>query len=346
MKLLIVIVNYNGRGITADCLDSIAPIIGEVPDTHVGLCDNGSAGEDAAQLADLLRERGYDAWCQLTAISPNLGFTGGNNAIIRPFFPSPQPPDYVLLLNNDTLVHPGAFKHLVDFMDANPSAGCAGSRLEDPDGTPQVSAFRFFNLLNEFQGASRLGPIYRVFKRFAVGMPIPQSNQQVDWVAGASLIIRRSVIEKIGTLDDAFYTYFDDIDYCRSAKEAGFPTWYVPASRVVHLVGQTTGITHAQGKKAKAKRRADYWFQARHRYWLKHHGKLKTAMADAAFLSGLALCRLRSVLGGPDHNLPDRFFRDFLSKSVFVRGFAMPHVTNPDTGGPNPTTPTVVGVKR
>ncbi len=385
MKLLVVIVNYNGFGLTADCLDAIAPLIDEVPDTHVGLCDNGSAPptlagdpSDAERLAAFIDQRGYGDWCSLTAITPNLGFTGGNNAIIRQHFPpkpsderseSPDPPDYVLLLNNDTLVYPGAFKALVDFMDdpenIKKKIGCAGSRLEDrpvpraeeprdeasdQPGNPQVSAFRFFNLLNEFQGATKLGPLYRLFKSNAVGMDIPPHNAPADWVAGASMIIRREVIEQVGALDDGYYTYFDDIDYCHSAKKAGWSTWYVPASRVVHLVGQTTGVTHANtddaAKQQKAaKPRADYWFQARHRYWLKHHGKLTAALADLALIAGTAICRLRAVFGGDDHGLPARFLRDCIKKSVFVVGFQTPHVVNPATGTPNPTTPNVVEIE-
>ncbi len=360
MKLLVVLVNYHGYALTADCLDSVAAIIDEVPGTRVGLCDNGSGRGEAGRLAAFIQQRGYERWCTLTAIDPNLGFTGGNNAVIRPALQSADPPDYVLLLNNDTLVYPGAFKTLVDFMDRTPHVGCAGSRLEDRPtrdgdgndvaGAPQVSAFRFFDLVNEFQGATHLGPVYRLLRRFAVGMDIPTQNTEADWVAGASLIIRREVMEKIGPLDDGYYTYFDDIDFCRSAKHAGWPTWYVPASRVVHLVGQTTGITTAQTdeaakRKKTAKPRADYWFQARHRYWLKHHGKPATALADLALIAGTAVYRVTRLLSRRDHGVPARFLRDCIAKSVFVRGFRTPHVTNPATGGPNPATPNVVNAE-
>ncbi|MEM1445447.1 MAG: glycosyltransferase family 2 protein [Planctomycetota bacterium] len=375
MKLLVVLVNYNGYPLTADCLDAIAPIVEEVPNTHIGLCDNGSKPGEAQRLAEFIEQRGYGDWCTLTAIDPNLGFCGGNNAVIRPAMAGEHPagvPDYVLLLNNDTLPYPGAFRALVEFMDdpSNAHIGCAGSQLEDlpathatpsdwlnnagrdaKPGNVQVSAFRFFNLRNEFQGASHLGPIYRLLRSQAVGMPIPAGNTKVDWVAGASLIIRREVLEKVGPLDDAYYTYFDDIDYCHSAKKAGYETWYVPASRVVHLVGQTTGVTHASTDaaakaKKKSKPRAAYWFQARHRYWLKHEGKLRALLADVALLAGTALCRLAAPLTRKDHGVPARFFRDTLKTSVLFTGFQTPHVVNPDTGTPNPTSPNVIDPKR
>ena len=103
----------------------------------------------------------------------------------------------------------------------------------------------------------------------------------MDWVAFTSMIIRREVIEAIGPLDEGLYTYFDDIDYCLNAKRAGWQTWFVPESNVIHLDGASTGITEKN-----LKRRPEYWFQARRRFFLKNHGALYTALADAAFLSG------------------------------------------------------------
>ncbi len=94
----------------------------------------------------------------------------------------------------------------------------------------------------------------------------------MDWVPGASMIIRREVIEAIGPLDEGLYTYFDDIDYCLNAKRAGWQTWYVPESRVMHLKVRRPGLRNKQ-----LKRRPEYWFQARRRFFLKNYGALYTA---------------------------------------------------------------------
>lgn len=130
-----------------------------MPGTHVAVCENGTEDNSAERIQKAITDNGWGSWCTLTAINPNLGFTGGNNVIIRPALQTADAPEYVLLLNADTVVRPNAFKALVDFMDQHPKAGIAGSRLEDPDGTPQCSAFRFQSPISEFEAGLRLGVV-------------------------------------------------------------------------------------------------------------------------------------------------------------------------------------------
>src|SRR5262245_36107429 len=137
MKLLVVILNYRVTDLTIDCLRSIAPEVHRVPGMKVAVCENGTGGDAEERLREAIRTNGWSPWVELTAIHPNRGFTGGNNVIIRKALASSDPPDYFLLLNADTLVHPGAFDALVRFMDSHPRAGVAGSRLEWPDGGVQ-----------------------------------------------------------------------------------------------------------------------------------------------------------------------------------------------------------------
>ena len=150
MKLLVVILNYRVTDLTIDCLRSIEPEIPSVPGMKVAVCENGTGGDAEQRLRDAIAANGWAAWAELTAITPNRGFTGGNNFIIRKALASSDPPEYFLLLNADTLAHPGAFEALVRFMDSHPQAGVAGSRVEWPDGTPQGSPFRFQSIATEF----------------------------------------------------------------------------------------------------------------------------------------------------------------------------------------------------
>ena len=112
----------------------------------------------------MIDREGWREWVTLQAIHPNLGFTGGNNVILRPALASPDPPDYFHLLNADTLVRPHALDTMIEFLDAHPRVGIAGSRLENPDGTPQRSAFRFQTPLSEFERSIRLGIVSKLLE--------------------------------------------------------------------------------------------------------------------------------------------------------------------------------------
>lgn len=137
MKLLVIILNYRVTDLTIDCLRSLVQEVPRVPGTKVAVCENGTGGDAEQRLREAISANGWAPWAELTAISPNRGFTGGNNVIIRKWLGTADCPDYFLLLNADTLVQPGACEVLVRFMDRHPEVGIAGSRLEWPDGAPQ-----------------------------------------------------------------------------------------------------------------------------------------------------------------------------------------------------------------
>ena len=324
MKLLVVILNYRVTDLTIDCLRSLVPEIPRVPGMKVAVCENGTGGDAEQRLREVISGNGWEPWVELTAISPNRGFTGGNNVIIRKWLASSQCPDYFLLLNADTLVRPGAFETLVRFMDGHPEVGIAGSHLEWPDGVPQGSPFRFPGIATELDRGLRLGIVSKLISRWSILHPKSENACQVDWVGGTSMIIRREVIEAIGPLDEGLYTYFDDVDYCLNAKRAGWQTWFVPESRIIHLEGSSTGI-----KEKNLKRRPEYWFQARRRFFLKNHGALYAALVDAAFLSGFAFWRLRRRIQGKPETDPSHTLIDSFRNSVFMTGFKVREVENP-----------------
>jgi N-acetylglucosaminyl-diphospho-decaprenol L-rhamnosyltransferase len=326
MKLLVAIVSYRVTELTIDCLRSLSGEIGRVPGTRVALCENGTGDEAADQLRRSIVENGWDSWVDLTVIHPNRGFTGGNNAVIRPALDSDDPPEYVLLLNSDTTVQEHALDALVSFMDAHPAAGIAGSMLISPEGTVETTPFRFPGIASELDRGLRLGVVSRLLAPWSLGLPKQGGRPfRGGWVSGASLILRRAVLEQVGLLDEGLYTYFDDCDICLRAARAGWETWYVPESRVIHLGGATTGLS---GKRAP-KRLPDYWYQARRRYFLKNHGAWYTAIADAAFIFGYAAWRLRLRIQRKPDTDPPHMLIDSIRHSVFCAGPKVPVVENP-----------------
>ncbi|MEO1235998.1 MAG: glycosyltransferase family 2 protein [Planctomycetota bacterium] len=316
-----VIVNYRTPDLTADCLASLEPEVAAHPGTAVTVVEGGSADDSADRLRDAIDRHGWSPWATLDVRDTNAGFAGGNNAAIVPALAEDPPPDFVLLLNPDTVVRPGAIGALLRFMHEHPDVGLAGSRLEDPDGTAQNSAFRFPSVLSNFEGAVRFGPVTRLLKNHVVAPPARDEPHRTGWLAGASLLVRRDVFDRVGPLDDNYFMYFEETDFCLAAARAGFEAWYVPDSRVVHLVGAASGVTAKNTTARPAKRRPAYWFESRKRYFVKNHGRLAAAAADAAFILGFALHRLRVKLTRRPDTDPEKLLSDFVRHSVFARGF-------------------------
>jgi GT2 family glycosyltransferase len=154
--------------------------------------------------------------------------------------------------------------------------------------------------------------------------PKPAAPASVDWVPGTCMILRRTMLDEIGLLDDGLYTYFDDIDICLRAKRAGWETWFVPESRVVHLEGMSTGIVARV-----IKRRPAYWFQARRRCYLRNYGAFRTALTDATYIVSFALGKLRRRIQGKPDLDPPQMLGDFIRNSVFCTGFEVREVENP-----------------
>ncbi len=324
MKLLVVILNYRVTDLTIACLRSLAGRIERVPRSRVVVCENGTGGDAPERLRRAIDENGWGGWADLTVVYPNRGFTGGNNLVIQAAMASEDPPEYVLLLNADTIVEDRALEALVDFMDGHPRAGIAGSMLLSPDGAVQASPFRFMTVASELDHGLRLGVVSKVLSRWAVVPPTPQAASVVEWVSGASMLLRSAMLEEIGLLDEGLYTYFDDIDICLRARRAGWETWFVPESRIVHLEGASTGIANRV-----VKRRPDYWFQARRRFFLKNHGPFYTALADAAFIGGYAAWRVRRRIQRKPDTDPPHMLLDAVRHSVFRTGFDVTEVENP-----------------
>lgn len=317
MNLLIVIVNYRTAGLTADCLRSLADEVNRLDGVRVVVTDNQSGDDSPAKTRHAIDENHWNGWASLMPLARNGGFAYGNNEAIRPALASDNPPDFVLLLNPDTVIRPGAVTELIEFMQHNPAAGIAGSRLEDPDGTPQRSAFRFHCIRSELDDGLRLGFVSKMLRNRCVAPPVRGDTHRTDWVAGASMIVRREVFNDIGLMDEGYFMYYEEVDFCLRAHRAGWDCWYVPASRVVHLVGQASGVTV---QNTKPKRRPGYWFDSRRRYFLKNHGRFYTTLADAVWAMSFATFRVRQFIQRKPDTDPPKLLYDFLRHSTVLKG--------------------------
>jgi len=302
VRVLVVIVNYRSARLVVDCLDSLAGERDCDKTLTAVVVENDSQDDSADVLRTAIDERGYGDWVELRVMPRNGGFAYGVNAGVQPALTGDDPPAAFLLLNPDTYVRPGAIQALVDALDADPAVGMVGSRIEDPDGTPQHSRFRFPNVGNELDTGLSLGIVHRLLGDRVTCPPIVDEPHDIDWLSGASMLVRREVFEQVGPFDEEYFLYFEELDFFRRADALGIRSRYVPASRVVHLVGQSTGVTV---RDRRPNRTPSYWFASRRRYYRKHHSRPYKLLADAAFMLGRAghhvirTLRLRRDTGPP-----------------------------------------------
>lgn len=284
---------------------------------HVELVDNASPDDSFDVLDSFLRESGFESWVHLTRAPRNGGFSYGNNIgieLARKALPNAK---YLLLLNPDIVVQHLAFLPMIDFLDRNPNVGIVGSRLEELDGMPQISAFRFPTFWSEVDAGLRFGFVSNLLSKHLVAPPVRTESHRTDWVAGASMLVRTDVLDDVGLLDEHFFMYYEEVDFCRRAALAGWECWYVPESRVVHLVGQASGINSAD---KKPKQRPSYVHESRRRYFQKHHGRLYAILADLAWLTSYPLWRLRRFIQRKPDTDPPQLWWDTLRHSSLFHG--------------------------
>lgn len=319
MKVLVVVLNYRTPKLVVRCLETLEQEVGRVGSVRVVVTDNDSGDGSVELIGSAIEANGWD-WCTLMPLPHNGGFCVGNNAGIRPYLDTDHAPEYVMLLNPDAYVREGAIATLLEFMEARPEVGVAGSRLEDESGAQAQSAFRFPSPVSEFLEGFKLGVLTKLLNDRQLLYDLGDEPMAVDWVCGGAMMIRNQVFDEIGLLDEGYFLYFDDVDFCFRARQAGWDVYYVPTSVVVHLEGQATGIAHEREEK---QRYPDYYFYSRRRFFVKNRGKLDALLADSAFFGGYTIFRIRRVLQRKRYEEPPHFWRDFVRNSTFAKGFKL-----------------------
>jgi len=277
----IIIVSYNTREVLEHCLRSITDA---APGVETVVADNGSTDG----TPDLVREQFPQV--KLVANRRNLGFAGGCNAGA-----AAATGRHLLFLNSDCRMEPGSVEQLSTFLDNTPGAAAAAGRLVDPDGGTQegfnVRRLPTFSsiaadllLLHRLLPANRLSADYRM-----AGFEYDQAIE-VEQPAGACLMIRREVFDKLGGFDEAFYpAWFEDVDLCRRMKDLGAPIYFAPAARFEHLGGATM-------RRLDFRRFTRIYYRNQSVYLKKHFGLLPRLFLHVAIVAGMSLRALLVLL--------------------------------------------------
>ncbi len=303
--VLTVLLNWRTAEMTLRAADAAERAMEGIEGSIV-IVDNDSGDGSFETMSAALRDRSR---FRVVQSGRNGGFGAGNNVGIRLGLADCRRPDYVYILNSDAFPAPDAIRLLLEYLQTHPKVGMAGSYIHGPDGEPHTTCFRFPSIASEFEGAARTGPISRLLANRAVAIGVPEATGPVDWLAGASMMMREEVVRTVGIFDETFFLYFEETDLCRRAAEAGWPTHFVRESRVEHIGSVSTGMK-------TWKRVPSYWFDSRWHYFRKRGGTLRAVAATLSHLAGGLVLRVRRLVnpripGGPPH-----FLRDLLTHAV------------------------------
>ena len=307
-KVLTVILNYRTAELAVEAaegaLREMAGLAGEIV-----IVDNASPDGSFEYLQAASAERGWAEGGRIHVVSAgrNGGFGAGNNFAIRAGLSTGDKPDYVYLLNPDAVPEPGAIRALVDHFETHPRIGVLGSLILTPDGNPAYGAFRFPTIVREFEDAARTAVFSRVLERGRETSPIALEPREVDWVSGSSMMFRRAMLDEVGLFDERFFLYFEETDLCLRCKRAGWEIWSLPASRVVHIGGASTGNYSWE-------RMPSYWFDSRWYYFRKNYGLAYTVAVTLSLLAGEVAWQARRLVNpkAERYRNTHRFGRDLL----------------------------------
>lgn len=226
MKLSVIILNYKSVGMVRQCVRGL--LEAKLQCTYEIIVVDNDSGDDCIEL--LAREFPSVRTVQLLH---NDGYAAGNNAGMRV-----AQGEYWLILNPDIVVLPDKIEALVRFMDEHVQVGLAGPKLVNPDGSLQYSAYRFPNFWLPLLRRTFLGTLPRLrnaLERYQLKHWDHNANSPVDWLLGACLIVRSQACKKVGLLDERFFLYVEDTDWCRRFWKAGFEVYYVAAVDLIHF---------------------------------------------------------------------------------------------------------------
>lgn len=273
IDLSIIVLNYNTKLLLKQCLSSVFKYTKGIT-FEVIVVDNASNDGSAAFIKQYFKKE--ITWLQN---KENYGFAKGNNVGIKE-----AKGKYILLLNSDTAIDSNCFSQLISRAQNFPLLGIAAPRLKNADGSVQPSTAPFFNLIVTAVSLFRGDFLLR---------RSPQQNSRVDWVSGACFLISRQLIEKIGLLDENFFMYLEEMEYCYRAKKAGFEVWFFPEAEIFHLV---------RGSSPEGKQKAIWWtFEGLQYFYSKHFGRFDRLVLKLLLWTKASLFWLVGMVSGNEY---------------------------------------------
>lgn len=291
-SITVSIINYRTGPMTVECVHSVLTD-GAGTALRIMVVDNASGDGSAEEIAEWIAAQPAGTPVTLIRSPVNSGFSGGHNQGM-----AAAPADLYLLLNSDAVLRPGFFRALVAAVMAHPEAGIIAPRIIHDDDLPQTSAFRFASPASELIRGANTGWVTRLLKRWEVALGPDPDRASIAWTSFACIALRGSMVEAIGPMDEGYFLYFEDAEYCLRARRAGWRILWAPEAVAVHYRGGSGPVKSL----AKARKRLPpYYYASRSRFLYQAHGRAGLIAANLAWHAGRGLAQFRRLFGKPVH---------------------------------------------
>lgn len=305
-KVATIIVNYGTAALVLQNLPALIQEAQHHEGAHIYIVDNNSPGNDYETIKNFVETEALNSVVSVIDAGANLGFAGGNNIAFEKARAAGA--DFILCLNPDAALHPGALKTMVQFLEGHPKAAIVGPEIQDEHGAVCVSWHRFPTMLREFTSETHIILFNKLTglspDHMRPGLPSP-----TDWVSGAAFLVRTAAVPT-KLMDDNFFLYYEETDMMLGMKQRGWEIWRTPDAKVVHIGGVSTGV---QGEKAQL---PTFWFDSWRYYFSKNHGKLYAVAAAFAKLLGIWTYVVKQALAGRKNERPAHYASDVFEQCL------------------------------
>lgn len=289
------VINYRTAEMTLDCVRSVLAEIARADlgadAIHVVVVDNNSGDGSVERIAGWIAEQTPPVPVTLVKSTENSGYSGGHNlgmAAIRA--------ESHLILNSDALLKPGFFTALSEARTRHPEAGLIVPRLEGEDGVGQINCFRFAGPASELIRGAATGPVTKLLKRHEVALTLAPADAQIEWASFACILLNGRMVDQIGPMDEGYFLYYEDSEYCLRARRAGWHIVRAPDAVAIHFRGGSGPVKEL----ARARKRApEYYYRSRSRFLTQAHGKAGLLAANLAWCLGRGIAQMRRLMGKP-----------------------------------------------
>ena len=264
-KFVVSIINYKTPELTTACVESVLVALAKV-EGEIVIVDNASEDGSVEIIQDWLSEH-PNVPVRLIASLTNTGFSGGHNMT----FDAVPDAEFYLILNSDAVIDPGFFEAVSNAVDKDSRVGLYAPRIMTEDGKTQDSFFRFPSVASELIRGANSGPVTRLLSRYVMSLGPEPDETEVRWASFACIVLAGDMVREIGQMDDGYFLYFEDVEYCLRAWRQGWGLLRVPAAKGIHFRGGSGPVKAQQATKGRL---PGYYYRSRNRFFAQSVGSL------------------------------------------------------------------------